>query len=191
MSGNPEVVSGGIESTKELENAAAEQLEKLQNKEAGVENSTDDSAERAEAARKDTEALFAREASKEHAAKEPVGHSPRAVRKVTKQEKDAGYKKTMKLIQSDMSPTSRAFSKLIHTPVVEKTSQVVGSTVARPNAILSGSICAFVLVLVTYFVAKKYGYPLSGFETIGAFTLGWLIGLIYDYAKLMFQSRRP
>lgn len=189
MSGNPEVQQGGVESTAELEKVAGEQLEKLRNQEKAGELGPDNSTERVEAARKDAEAAFAKEAGRERKGAEPVGVSPRAVRKVTKLEKDASYKKTMTQVRSEMGTGSRTFSKVIHNPAIEKTSQVVGSTIARPNAILAGGIFAFLFVLVTYFIAKRYGYHLSGFETIGAFAIGWVLGLIYDYAKLMFRSR--
>ena len=89
----------------------------------------------------------------------------------------------------EMSAPSRAFSKLIHTKAVEKSSEAVGSTVARPNAILSGSIMAFVLTAGLYFWAKYVGYPLSGFETIGAFIIGWLIGMIIDFTRIMFTGK--
>ncbi len=102
----------------------------------------------------------------------------------------ASYKKTMKETQAQMSAPSRAFSKTIHNPVVEKTSEVVGSTIARPNAILAGSMSAFILTLVIYLVAKYYGYPLSGFETIAAFILGWAIGLLIDYLRVMITGKR-
>lgn len=102
----------------------------------------------------------------------------------------ASYKKTMKETQAQLSAPSRAFSKTIHNPVVERTSEVVGSTVARPNAILAGSLSAFVLTLAIYLVAKYYGYPLSGFETIAAFILGWAIGLLIDYLRVMITGKR-
>jgi len=96
----------------------------------------------------------------------------------------------MKETQAQMSAPARAFSKTIHNPVVERTSEVVGSTVARPNAILAGSLSAFILTLVIYLVAKYYGYPLSGFETIAAFVLGWAIGLLIDYLRVMITGKR-
>ena len=68
-------------------------------------------------------------------------------------------------IQSEMSPASRTFSKVIHNPAVEKSSEVIGNTVARPNAILSGSAAAFILTAGIYLVAKHFGYSLSGTET--------------------------
>jgi hypothetical protein len=102
----------------------------------------------------------------------------------------ASYKKTMKETQAQLSAPSRAFSKTIHNPVVEKTSEVVGSTVARPNAILAGSVSAFLLTLAIYLIAKYYGYPLSGFETIAAFIIGWAVGLLLDYLRVMITGKR-
>lgn len=109
---------------------------------------------------------------------------------VSKKERNASYKQHMKHVQKELKPTQRAFSKVIHNPVVEKTSDVVGATVARPNAILSGAVVAFVLVLAVYVIAKFYGYPLSGFESIGAFVLGWIIGILYDYFKVMITGKK-
>lgn len=102
----------------------------------------------------------------------------------------ASYKKTMKETQAHMKPAERTFSKVIHNPAVEKTSEAVGSTVARPNAILAGSVSAFLLTLGVYVLAKYYGYPLSGFETIAAFVLGWAIGLLFDYLRVMITGKK-
>lgn len=109
---------------------------------------------------------------------------------ISKAEREASYKATMNEVQTHMSPSSRAFSKVIHNKTVEKVSEVTGSTIARPNAILSGAVFAFVLTLGVYLVAKNLGYPLSGFETIGAFVLGWILGLTYDFIKTMVTGRK-
>jgi hypothetical protein len=34
------------------------------------------------------------------------------------------------------------------------------------------------------------GYPLSGFETIGAFALGWMLGIVFDFFKVMVTGRK-
>lgn len=96
----------------------------------------------------------------------------------------------MKRVQSEMPTTQRLFSKIIHNKTVEKTSEVIGNTVARPNSILSGSISAFLVTLLTYYVAKTIGYRLSGSETMVAFIAGWILGLIFDYLKLMFMGNK-
>ena len=109
--------------------------------------------------------------------------------KPIKAELDASFNTTMSEIRSQMSEPSRAFSKLIHNKAVEKVSDVAGSTIARPNAILAGAVCAFLLTLGVYLVAKNFGYPLSGFETIGAFILGWILGVVYDFLRVMITGR--
>ncbi|MFZ1257965.1 MAG: hypothetical protein WAQ25_00665 [Candidatus Saccharimonas sp.] len=108
----------------------------------------------------------------------------------TKHEREASYNATMKEVRSQMSRPSQVFSTIIHNPVVEKVSDAVGSTIARPNAILSGSVAAFVVTLVIYLVARYYGYPLSGAETIASFALGWALGLIYDYFRLLALGKK-
>ncbi|HEY8886369.1 MAG TPA: hypothetical protein VIM31_02600 [Candidatus Microsaccharimonas sp.] len=116
--------------------------------------------------------------------------TPRRRGGISKKEKTASYKKHMKQVQAELPPAQRAFSKVIHAPIVEKTSEFVGATVARPNAILSGAIVAFILVLAVYVVAKNLGYVLSGFETIGAFIIGWVIGILYDYFKVLVTGKK-
>ena len=100
------------------------------------------------------------------------------------------FDKTMAAVQSQLSPSSRAFSKVIHNPAIEKASEVTGSTVARPNALLSGAIAAFVRTLAIYLIARFNGYPLSGAESIAAFALGWLCGLAFDFVRMMMLGRR-
>lgn len=108
---------------------------------------------------------------------------------LSKKQKNESYKRTMKRVQSELPAAERAFSKVIHNKVIENTSNVVGSTIARPNSILYGAISAFVLTLATYSVAKTLGYQLSGSETMLAFVIGWLIGLVIDYLKALFSSK--
>ncbi|MDB5177721.1 MAG: hypothetical protein JWO61_104 [Candidatus Saccharibacteria bacterium] len=107
---------------------------------------------------------------------------------ISKKEAAANYKRTMSHVQSELPLPSRAFSKLIHNKAVERISDAVGSTVARPNAILAGSLVAFVFTLGLFLLARYYGYPLSGTETIAAFIVGWMIGLLFDYLKLEFTG---
>ncbi len=108
----------------------------------------------------------------------------------SKRERQASYDKTMTEVQSQMSGTSRAFSKVIHNPVIEQVSDVVGGTVARPNAILSGAVFAFLFTLVIYLIARFNGYPLSGTETIASFIAGWLLGLVLDYFRLLIFGKK-
>lgn len=121
---------------------------------------------------------------------QPSPAERRADRPISKHEREASFNATMNEVRTHMSPSSRAFSKVIHNKTVEKLSDVTGSTIARPDAILSGAIVAFALTLGVYLLARNMGYTLSGFETIGAFVLGWALGIAYDFLKVMITGRK-
>lgn len=167
---------------KQLENVQSEQQERLkENLERSVETQ---SKERLEDARK--EAL--EQASKNEKEQKPVEKETSPAERrgpLTKREKDASFNNTMNEIRTHMSAPSRMFSHIIHNKVVEKVSDIAGATIARPNAILFGSIFAFILTLAVYLVANHNGYALSGSETIASFALGWVIGLLIDYIRVL------
>lgn len=109
---------------------------------------------------------------------------------ITKADRTQSFNTTMKEVRDQLSPAGRRFSKIIHQPTVERMSDAVGNTVARPNAILMGSLFAFLLTASLYVIARFNGYPLSGSETIASFILGWLIGLLVDYVRLLVIGKR-
>jgi hypothetical protein len=109
---------------------------------------------------------------------------------ISKKLRDKSFKQTMDQIQNELPTNSRLFSKIIHNNIIEKTSDVIGGTIARPNALFAGSFVAFVLTLLTYTIAKTIGYSLSGFETIGAFIIGWIIGITYDWLKVLITGKK-
>lgn len=191
---------GNAPETQSPENKelSPEQLESYLKAEAAVERASEKSnVENGEKAEKDArqealkEAVSVERGGAEKKGKESSG-SPAKRRHgvVSKKEREASYKHHMKQLQSELSPSQRAFSKFIHNPVVEKTSDSLGATIARPNAVLAGAVVAFILVLAVYVVSKFYGYTLSGFETIGAFIVGWILGLLYDFFKVMITGKK-
>jgi len=125
------------------------------------------------------------------AAKKPKKRSaPKQRNTISKKQRDESYKRTIKRVQSELPLPARAFSKVIHNKAIENISDFIGATIARPNAVLTGSIVAFTLTLITYTVSKTIGYKLSGFETIAAFIIGWLLGIIYDYFKVLATGKK-
>ncbi len=109
---------------------------------------------------------------------------------ISRKQREESFHKQMESIAPHLSPNEQKFSRFIHNKSIEKTSDAIGSTIARPNALLAGSISAFILVAIIYLFAKHYGYPLSGFETIAAFGVGWIIGMIYDYIRLLIVGKK-
>lgn len=159
---------------------------KLERERAAAERRPEQSVEKAAAEAKEAAAKAEKKAKPEVTSVEKRRDTPAQRRAKAK----ASYKATMKETQAQLSAPSRTFSKVIHNPAVEKTSEVVGATVARPNAILAGSLTAFLFTLVIYVVARHYGYPLSGFETIAAFIVGWATGLLIDYLRVMITGKK-
>ena len=179
----------GIETPK----VTAEHYERLDSPEKGEKSTIESAEKKVEKARAEAlENAVSVEKGGAEKDKKPAHTSPAARRRgvISKKEKAASYKKHMQQVQEELPPLQRAFSKFIHQPAVEKASEVIGATIARPNAILAGSVTAFVLVLGVYLIAKNFGYVLSGFETIAAFIIGWVIGLLYDYFRVMITGKK-
>lgn len=171
----------------ELEKARLEQQEALRQKH---EQAGEHSHEKADDARR--EALEKAHSIEKQPIEQERQASPAERRNgpISKAERDASFNTTMEEVRTHMTPASRTFSRIIHNKTVEKVSDAAGSTIARPNAILSGAVLAFVLTLSVYLIAKNLGYPLSGFETIGAFAVGWVLGITYDFLKVMVTGRK-
>jgi len=168
------------ETRQERSAEIAHELEK------SVERDASDNKEKAK-----QEALeAANSAEKETKQEQAPAEKRRDTASERKAKQKSSFNTTMKETQSHMSPAGRSFSKLIHNKSIEKTSEVIGSTVARPNAILAGSVTAFTLSLVMYLIANHNGYPLSGSETIATFTIGWAIGLLFDYIRIMVTGKK-
>lgn len=173
---SPEVTNEHYERSAEHYEKKAEQS-KVENVEKQAERARVEALEKAISAEKgDTEKK-----------KAPKSTTKRGI---NKKERDASFNQRMKQVRKNMSAPERAFSAFIHAKPVEKISEAVGSTIARPNAILTGAVVAFIVVLAVYVIAKNYGYYLSGFETIAAFIVGWIIGLLYDFFRVMITGKK-
>lgn len=116
--------------------------------------------------------------------------TPAKVQREVENNKRGSYVATMTQARSHMNGFSRVFSKIIHYRPIELLSDVLGATIARPMAILCGGIVAFAISVLTYAVAKYYGYSLSGTEPLAGFVLGWCIGIIIDYTHLLIRGKR-
>lgn len=166
--------------------------EKQRSLENNIELSPRNIENRTEKARKEVSEIVsgAEKKSKESEKIQNSSSSPSRRGSISKKQKNESYKKTIKQVQKELPVGSRIFSKITHNSIVEKSSDIVGNTIARPNAMLSGAIAAFILTLITYTIAKKSGYALSGFETIGAFLIGWVVGIIYDYLRVLITGKK-
>lgn len=186
---SPEITPQGSEQSLSPERAQ-EQLERVSERmNDSPEHEPQDVEKQAERARVEAlETAISVEAGGKEKARKESTTAPKP--KNNKKNRDASFKKQMQTIQADMSLSQRVFSKFIHVKPIEQTSDAVGASFARPNAILAGSITAFALTLGVYLIAKFVGYNLSGFETIGAFVVGWILGIVYDYLRLIITGKK-
>jgi hypothetical protein len=182
----PEHFPDKPELSQEVEPKTAErQLERREKLPSGPEHERGREQEANEAR---IEAYKEAKAAAEHTADGHESEEPKTF--IASAERDRSYRQTLNEVQRQMSAPSRAFSKVIHNKAVEKVSDIAGSTIGRPNAVLAGAICAFVLVLGLYVHARYSGYALSGSETIAAFIIGWLVGLLFDLLRGLFKGKR-
>jgi hypothetical protein len=168
----------------DLEAARTQKLEELQHSQ---ELAPEDHVERAEAAR---EAIHGHHEKQENAPtpepEEMVDQAPTSRPMLSPK---MNYVHTMATIRRQLSPVSQNFSKFIHTPVVEKTTEILENTVARPSVAIGATWTALIVGGVFYFVARHYGYMLSGSELIFSFIVGAFVGLLIEGLLFMFRGR--
>ncbi len=152
---------------EQLAEIAAERLQQIEN---AVETGGANQAERVEVAREKLE-------------KQPEIDSQKAEAKAhatSGLDRRLNYSHTLTSLQRHLKPASRAFSKFIHTPVVERTSEVVGSTVLRPSVTLGATLTALIIGVFFYATARHYGFGLTGSEMVFSLLIGGVIGVIVE-----------
>lgn len=100
----------------------------------------------------------------------------------TSEDKAHSFATTMHHVRRELSSPERTFSKLIHQPIIEKTSEVAGKTIARPSGIVGATIAACIGLLSIYSIAQFAGFSLSGSEMPLLLAIGFVLGLIGEWA---------
>ena len=102
-------------------------------------------------------------------------------------EKEMAWSRIMTRTRKKLPFGSRSFSKVVHIPVIDRTSEVIGKTVARPNGMLWGAVFAFVGSSALLWVSKRYGYEYNYLAATILFISGLIIGTL---AELIWNSVR-
>lgn len=156
-----------------------EHLEKIKSRlEKGVEEAGKLTEKDVTEARKtvESEAISGKETS-------PTGGEKKSQQAITKAEKTRTYKMTMQRAQNQMSRPSKTFSKFIHNPVVERTSETLGTTIARPSGILGAGSMGFIGISIVLYHARQNGFPVDNRYTlvIGLLIGGWIFGVVFEF----------
>lgn len=110
-----------------------------------------------------------------HSEKENSSHGHPVI--INKQLKDMAFSRSMTRTRKKLSRSSRAFSKVIHNSAVDKSSEFVGKTIARPSGMLTGAFLAFIGTSALLWITRHYGYTYNYLVVIILFAIGMLLGL--------------
>ena len=99
---------------------------------------------------------------------------------VQKELKNITLKKTISKIQTQLPASERAFSKVVHSPVIDKLSNVGEKTIARPIGILGGGALALLGSLFSTYFSRRFGmsYNLLMFAIV--FLVGYVSATILE-----------
>lgn len=141
-------------------------------------------AEKAKNSVGDTEQL-ARKVEQYAISGKEMNHGDRADTKrhpvlVNKQLKDMAYLRAMTRVRKHLSLPSKAFSKVVHSKAVERPSEIIGNTVARPSGMLGGAFVAAVGSSILLWITKHYGYEYNYLAVVLLFVIGLTLGLAVE-----------
>ena len=104
----------------------------------------------------------------------PASHHPAVVGKEIKK---TAMNRTLVRIHKRESLPARTFSKVIHNEAVERASEAVGNTVARPSGMVGGAFVSLVGTSLLLWLTRHYGYEYNYLMVIIFFGVGMAIGL--------------
>lgn len=108
---------------------------------------------------------------------------------INKQLKDAAFTRSITRARKKLSVPSRTFSKFIHQPVVDRASEAVGKTIARPSSLLGGSFFALIGTSALLWITRRYGYEYNYLVVILLFVTGFVVGISLEWLWRAVKNR--
>ena len=168
-------------SPEQIDSLSAEKLEQL--KPGKVEKSPERHQPQHEQLEQAREQLKHAEVASQHAEKAPAA-APNSWERLRE------YRHTLASVQHRLRPGTRRFSRFIHAPIVEKVSENLETTIARPSITLGATITAALVGGFFYLTARRSGFRLSGSEFIVSLLIGGLIGYGLELLSRSLRKRR-
>lgn len=109
---------------------------------------------------------------------------------VNKQLKEMAYSRTMTRVRKRLSVPAKALSKLVHSKLLDKPSEIAGNTIARPSGMLGGASIAFAGSLALLWITRKYGYEYNYLAIMMLFGIGLALGLLTELLIKVFRIRK-
>lgn len=108
---------------------------------------------------------------------------------INKHLKDMAFSRAMTRARKKLSRPSRAFSKVVHNEVVDRTSETAGKTVARPVGLLWGSVFAFIGTSGLLWITRRNGYEYNYLLVIILFIVGLVVGNLAELAWRAYKNK--
>lgn len=104
--------------------------------------------------------------------------------------KAQAYARTLAKVRSHLPAPARAFSKVVHSPVVDKLSGVGAQTVGRPSGLLGGSLVAFLGSVTILYYSKHYGFSYNYLMLFILFAGGFAAGAAIELLVWAVYGRK-
>jgi hypothetical protein len=103
--------------------------------------------------------------------------------------KAMAFSRAMTRARKKLSAPSRAFSKVAHSSIVDKPSEFIGKTIARPAAMMWGAVFAFVGTSTLLWITKHYGYEYNYLLVVLLFVAGAILGTALEGLTYLLRKR--
>lgn len=107
----------------------------------------------------------------------------------SKQDLRQSYDTTMKDMRSELTPLYRAWSYVIHAPVIAGIGFLLSEILLRPRSLAIGGVFAIISVAITTLISHLHNYTPSGAEIFIGFIAGWLCGILYDTISHLLSKK--
>ncbi len=104
--------------------------------------------------------------------------------------KDMAFSRALTRARKKLSTPSRVFSRFVHLAPIDKASEVLGKTVARPSGMLGGAIIAFLGTSALLWITRHYGYEYNYLLVIILFAMGMAVGLLGEVLLKAFRKSK-
>lgn len=108
---------------------------------------------------------------------------------VNKELKLLAYNRALTRARKQLSAPSRAFSKFIHNKSIDKPSEIIGNTIARPSGMVGGAFFALLGSSALLWISRHYGYEYNYLAFILLFGIGLLVGISVEGIIRLVKQR--
>lgn len=104
--------------------------------------------------------------------------------------KNLRMRRNLAHVQKRLKPAQKSLSKLIHQPLVQRTSEVAATTVTRPSGLLGGGITAFIGSLIYAYLSRSAGFTYNFSMFLCFFVGGFVLGVAGEFALHQLARRK-